>query len=58
MNENEKLAKYLTLARELKYLRNLIITMIPIVVSALGMLRMKVDNILEELAIKGKFETI
>ena len=50
LKENEKRDKYLDLARELENLRNKKVTLIPIVIGALGRL--------EELEIGGQIETI
>ena len=58
MKENEKIAKYLDLARELKKLWNMRVKVISIVVGALGTAPKSLGNRLEELEIKGRIETI
>ena len=55
--KNEKIAKYLDLARELKKLWNMRMTLIPNVVGALGMVPKGVEKRLEELE-KVRIETI
>ena len=58
IKENEKKDKYLDLARELKnYLLNLRVTVIPIVISALGMVSKCLLRELEVLEIGGRIET-
>ena len=54
MKENEKIGKYLDLARELKKLWNMKVIVIPIVVGALGTVPKKLEN----LEIRGRIETI
>ena len=58
LKENEKKDKYLDLAWELKKLRNLKVTFIPIVIGALGTVTEGLIKDLEDLEIKGRVETI
>ena len=44
MKENEKLNKYLDLARELKKLWNMKVMVIPVVIGALGTIRQKLEK--------------
>ena len=57
IQENEK-EKYLDLAREAKKLSNMKVMVIPIVISALGMISEGSVKELEELEIGGRTETI
>ncbi len=54
MKESEKKDKYLDLARELKKLRNMKVTVIPIAVGALGTVPKFTEKILEELETRGE----
>ena len=56
--ECEKKDKYLDLARELKKLRNMKVTIVPIVIDAFGMITKGLLNGLEELEFGGRVETI
>ena len=58
MKECEKKDKYLDLARELKKLWNMKVTIIPIVIGALGTVTEGLVQRLEDLEIKGRVETI
>ena len=58
MKENEKIDKYLDLARELKKLWNMRIKMIPIVVGAHGTVPKNLENKLDDLEIRGRIGTI
>ena len=58
LKENEKMDKYLDLARELKKLWNMKVKVIPIVVGALGTVPKGLEKGLENLEIRGKLETI
>ena len=58
IREDEKLNKYLDLARELKKLCNMMVTVIPIIVRALGTVPKNQEKRLDELEIKRKTETI
>ena len=62
MEENEKMDKYLDLARELKKIWNIKVKVIPIVVGALGTvpkgLEKGLENGFERLEIRGRIETI
>ena len=53
LKENEKMSKYLDLARELKKLWNMKVTVIPIVVGALGTVTKGLVQGLEDLKITG-----
>ena len=55
MKENEKMDKYMDLARELKRLWNMKVKVIPIVVGALGTVPKSLEKRLE---IRGRIETI
>ena len=54
LKENEKMDKYLDLARELKKLWNMIVKVIPIVVGALGTVPINLEKRLEDLEIRGR----
>ena len=56
LKENEKIDKYLDLARELKKLWNMKVK--PIVVGALGTVPKRFETNLENLGIRGRRETI
>ena len=58
IKENEKSDNYLYLTRELKILWNMNVTVIPIVIGALGMIFESLVRGLKELAIRGQAETI
>ena len=58
MKENEKVDKYLEVARELKKPWNMRVKVIPIVVGAIGMLPKSLEKGLEELEIRGRNGTI
>ena len=59
MKENEKIDKYLDLARELKKkLWNMRVKGIPIVVGALGTVPKNLEKRLENREIRGRIETI
>ena len=58
LKESEKRNKYLDLARELKKLWNMKVTMIPIVIGALGTDNKGLVHGLEDLEIKRRVETI
>ncbi len=58
LKENEKKDKYHDLARELKKLGDMKVTVIPIVVGALGTVRKELVQGLEDLEIRGRAETI
>ena len=58
LNEGEKKDKYLNLTRELKKLCNMKVTVIPIVISALGTVTKGLVQGLEDLEITGRVETI
>ena len=58
MNENEEIDKCSDLARELKNLRKMKVTAIPIVVGAPGMVPNGLEKRLEELEITERIETI
>ena len=58
LKENEKTDKYLDLAWELKKLWNMKVTIIPIVIGALGTVTEGLLKGLEDLEIKGRVETI
>ena len=57
LKESEKRDKYLDLARELKKLRNMKVT-IPIVIGALGTVTKKLVQGLEDLEVAGQVETV
>ena len=56
--ESEKRDKYRDLARELKKLCNMKVTMIPIVTGELGTVIRRLVQELEDLEIRGRVETI
>ena len=58
LKESEKKDKYLDLARELKKLWNMKVTIVPIVIGALGTITKGLLKGLEELEIGGRIETI
>ena len=53
----EKIDKYLDLARKLKKVRNMKVTVIPIVVGSLGTVLISIEKRLEELEIRGRNHT-
>ena len=58
LKESEKKDKYLDLARELKKLWNMKVTIVPIVIGALGTITKGLLKGLEDLEIGGRVETI
>ena len=58
LKESEKKDKYLNLARELKKLWNMKVTIIPIVIGAFGTLSKGLLKGLEDLEIRGRVEAI
>ena len=58
LKESEKRDEYLDLARELKKLWNMKVTVIPIAIGALGTVTKRLVQRLEDLEIKGRVETI
>ena len=58
LKESEKKDKYLDLARELKKLWNMKVTIVPIVVGALGTIIRGLLKGLEDLEVGGRVETI
>ena len=58
LKENEKKDKYLDLARELKKLLNMKVTIVPIVIGALGTITKGLLKGLEDLEVGGQVETI
>ena len=58
IKESKKRDKYLDLARELRKLWNQKLTVIPIVISMLGMVPKGLERQLEGLEIGGRIETI
>ena len=58
LKENEKMDRYLDLARELKKPWNRRVRVIPIVIGALGPFPKSLEKRLEELEIRGRIETI
>ena len=58
VKESEKRDKYLDLARELKKLWNMEVTIVPIVISALGTITKELLKGLEDLEVGGRVETI
>ena len=58
LEEFEKKDKYLDLARELKKLRNMQVTIIPIVIGAFGPVTKELLKGLEDLEVGGRVETI
>ena len=57
LKENEKKDKYLDLARELKKLWNMKVTIVPIVIGALGKITKGLLKDLEDLEVGGRVET-
>ena len=58
LKESEKKDKYLDLARELKKLWNMKVTIVPIVIGALGTVTKGLLKGLEDLEVSGRVETI
>ena len=58
LKECEKKDKYLDLARELKKLWNMKVTIVPIVIGALGTITKGLGKGLEDLEVGGRVETI
>ena len=58
LKKREKKDKYLDLARELKKLWNISVTVIPIVIGGLGTVTKGLVQGLEDLEIRGQVETI
>ena len=58
LKENEKKDKYLDLARELQKLRNMKVTIVPIVTGALGTITKGLLKGLEDLEVVGRVEII
>ena len=58
LKEREKKDKYLNLANKLKNLWNMEMTLIPIVIGALGIVTKGLVQWLEDLEVKGRVETI
>ena len=58
LKESEKKDKYLDLARELKKLWNMKVTIVPIVIGALGTVTKGLLKGLEDLEVNGRVETI
>ena len=58
LKESEKKDKYLDLARELKKLWNMKVTIIPIVIGAFGTVTKGLLKELEDLKVGGRVETI
>ena len=58
LKESEKKDKYFDLARELKKLWNMKVTIVPIVIGALGIITKGLLKGLEDLEIGGRVETI
>ena len=58
LKEYEKRDKYLDLARELKKLWNMKVTIIPIVIGAFGTVTKGLLKVLEDLEVGGRVETI
>ena len=58
LKESEKKDKYLDLARELKKLWNMKVTIMPIVIGAFGTVTKGLEKGLEDLEIRGREETI
>ena len=58
LKESEKKNKYIDLARELKKLWNMKVTIIPIVIGALGTVTKGLIKGLEDLKTRGRVETI
>ena len=58
LKESEKKDKYLDFARELKKLWNMKVTIVPIVIGALGKITKELLKGLEDLEVGGRVETI
>ena len=58
LKESEKKDKYLDLARELKKLWNMMVTIVPIVIGAFGTMTKGLLKGLEDLEVGGRIETI
>ena len=58
LKESEKIDKYLDLAKELKKLWNMKVTIVPIVIDALGTITKGLLKGLEDLEVSGRVETI
>ena len=58
IKENEKIQKYLDLVREFKNVRNMRLTVIPIIIDSLGTILIGLVRGLENLEIGGRAETI
>ena len=58
IKESEKRNKHLGLARELRKMWNMRVTVIPIVISVLGVVPKDLEKRLEDLEIRGRIETI
>ena len=58
LKEREKKDKYLDLARELKYLWNMRVTIVPIVIGAFGTVTKGLLKVLEDLEVGGRVKTI
>ena len=58
LKESEKKHKYLDLAREIKKLRNMKVTIVPIVIGAFGTITKGLLKGLEDLEVGGRLETI
>ena len=58
LTESEKKEKYVDFTKELKKLWNMKVTVIPIVISALGTVTKRLVQGLEDLGIRGKIKTI
>ena len=58
LKESEKKDKYLDLARELKKLWNMKVTVVPIVIGVLGTVTKRLIKGLEDFEIRGRVETI
>ena len=58
LKESKKKDKYLHLARELKKLWNMMVTIIPIMIGAFGTITKGLLKGLEDLEIRGRMETI
>ena len=58
LKESEEKDKYLDLARELKKLWNMKVTIVPIVIGAFGTIIKRLLKGLEDLEVSGRVETI
>ena len=58
LRESEKKDKYLDLAREIKKMWNMKVTIVPIVIGALGTITKRLLKGLEDLEVGGRVETI